>query len=202
MVARRLLLVGDSHVVGLAPTLKPLVSAVGWDFRAHSDQGKDLRFFGQPPILDDLMSDYKPHLVVIVLGTNPSGAYPEKSSARYHQQIADVLHKVKSAKVVWVGPPTILANAEDEASSVVRTYLLGQHGDMKFLNGREQTKDLNAYRTPDGFHFTAKGYELWGQRIFTGLQTSLAQFSSWKTWISLLSLAGLVVAGVLFWRGR
>lgn len=202
MVARRLLLVGDSHVAGLAPVIKPFANTVGWDLLAHSDQGKDIRFFGQQPILDDLMRDYKPHLVVIVLGTNPSGTYPEQSSARYHQQIADVLHKVKKAKVVWVGPPTILANAADEASSVARTKLLAQRTDMKLLDGREQTKDLNAYRTPDGFHFTAKGYELWGQRIFSGLQTSLSQFSSWKTWISLLSLAGLVVAGVLFWRGR
>ena len=199
---RRLLLVGDSHVAGLAPTLKPLVQAVGWDFLAHSEQGKDIRFFGQQSILDDLMSDYKPHLVVIVLGTNPSGTYPEQSSARYHQQIGDVLHKVKQARVVWVGPPTILANAADEASSIARTKLLAQRTDMTLLNGREQTKDLNAYRTPDGFHFTAQGYELWGQRIFTGLQSMLSQFSTWKTWISLLSLAGLVIAGIMFWRAR
>lgn len=189
---RRLLLVGDSHVVDLAPFLKPLVETAGWDFTSHGDVGKSTAWYGRQDILDELVQQYRPHLVVVVLGTNDEGA--EGSPNRYRQQIDTVLRKLGGAKVVWVGTPTIPRSVEEDTGAAARNRILVQHPGLVAIDSRKLTGNLGALRTPDGVHFTRKGYEEWAKRIFTQTENLLrAKSSHWRRWVAALSLVGIVV---------
>lgn len=201
MPQRRMLLVGDSLVGGLAPYLKGLVEPAGWGFTSASNVGKSTRWYGQQNIIASLVAQHAPQLVVIVLGTNDGGA--ESTPDRYRQFIADVVAQTGDAKVIWVGPPTIPRSAEDDRGSAARNRILADCPGIQAVDGRAMTDDLNAHRTPDGVHFTQAGSKIWAGRIFALIQNvKVKTAANWKRVVGVLSLVGLAVAGVFYWKNR
>jgi len=196
------LLVGDSLVAGLAPHFKKLAEAVGWDVTSEANIGKSTRWYGRQSTISSLVAQTKPHLVVIVLGTNDE--LEEHAPSVYLQQIGKVLQQTGRAKVVWVGPPTIPRSPEEDAGSAARNRIIAQQK-VLLLDGRAMTHDLDAMRTPDGVHFTSQGSKIWAERIFTKVQPTmnvLAAPFAWKKLVVGASLAVAVLAGVWYWQRR
>lgn len=184
-----LLLVGDSHSVDLARTLKPLFEAAGWTFANYGNVGKSVAWYEQQPIIEQLLAQHRPQTTLVVLGTNPSGPTPP----RFRQQVEGVLHKLSGTRVVWIGPPT-LKDASDDAESVARTKILAATSGITFLDGRSMTYDLP--RTGDGVHFTQAGYKAWAERIHQQFTAPQKAGIGWKIAMVLLAIG----TTLLIWR--
>ena len=196
----RVLLVGDSLVQGLAPRFKQLTEAAGGELVSLSSIGKSTFWYGQQTFIQDLVNQYNPRLVIIVLGTNDEGA--EQDPTKYHRAIDAVLRQTGGKRVVWVGPPTIPRSADEDAGSAARNTLLAQHGGMVVFDGRALTSDLNDKRTPDGVHFTVAGSKVWAEHIFAKLQTVGRSTPFWKKAVAVASIASLVLMGAVLMRKR
>lgn len=196
---RRVLLVGDSHVHGLAAPFKALAKAAGWDVIHYSNIGKSTAWFARQNVLASLVAQYDPRVVVIVLGTNDEGA--ERNPSDYRRNIETVLLQAGHSKVVWIGPPTILRSAEEDEGAARRNNIIAQQPGMLAVDGRAITADLTPLRSPDGVHFTVRGYKSWAERIFARtlpVMNSVSTSFSWKHLVVSASLATLVLAGVYY----
>jgi len=120
---------------------------------------------------DTLLEERKPDVVVIVMGDNLAN-YKASSFSR-----TDVKKEVlslttllasKSVRCVWVGPAwgedNKLAGKTLKRTQDISSYLETQVKPCDYVNSLEMSKP-SQWKTTDGQHFFAEGYQAWGAAI-------------------------------------
>lgn len=120
---------------------------------------------------DTLLEERKPDVVVIVMGDNLAN-YKASSFSR-----TDVKKEVlslttllasKSIRCVWVGPAwgedNKLAGKTLKRTQDISNYLETQVKPCDYVNSLEMSKP-SQWKTTDGQHFFAEGYQAWGAAI-------------------------------------
>lgn len=120
---------------------------------------------------DALLQERKPDVVVIVMGDNLAN-YKASSFSR-----TDVKKEVlslttllgnKSIRCVWVGPAwgedNKLAGKTLKRTQEISAFLESQVKPCDYVNSLEMSKP-GEWKTTDGQHFFAEGYQAWGAAI-------------------------------------
>ena len=120
---------------------------------------------------DTLLDERKPDVVVIVMGDNLAN-YKASSFSR-----TDVKKEVlslttllasKAIRCVWVGPAwgedNKLAGKTLKRTQDISAYLETQVKPCDYVNSLEMSKP-SQWKTTDGQHFFAEGYQAWGAAI-------------------------------------
>lgn len=168
----RVLLVGDSLAVGMAPHFLALAKEAGIDLRVLAKQGTRIDQWASSAELKQLVDSFKPELVLISLGTNDEYMQGDgvvtKQRAALEQFIAR-LHWSHShdyglgpEHIVWIGPPAlpkasngISAMIQDAGGSVVSPRFHYFHSER-----------LNLPRAPDRIHMSVRGYAGWAGAVW------------------------------------
>lgn len=170
----RVLLIGDSLAVGMAPHFAALAKEAGIDFKALATSGTRIDQWAANPELKKLLESFQPELVLVSLGTNDS--YMQGSGAVQKQQAQ--LEKLLSVltewprrrdyglgpdHIVWIGPPTlpkppspgIPKMIQDASGSVLSPRFYYFHSEK-----------LTMPRAADGIHPNVRGYAGWAGAIW------------------------------------
>lgn len=167
----RLLLLGDSMAEGLAPHLRALAAEHGVEFHALARRGSRIDEWAADPSLEDLLTDFQPHVVLVALGTND--VYSLSALERSGGAIRPLLDRLVGwphrddyglgAAVVWVMPPSL----PDELGGFERDDAL-----LDRIRDEARTfpsDELDIPRAPDGVHPTAAGYAAWAGALWQWL---------------------------------
>jgi hypothetical protein len=160
-------LVGDSHMEGLAPYLRPalesdghsvhVVARRGWSCRSYRRAGTYLR-----------RRTRGADLVVLLLGANDRRTDPEV----YRDDLNWILSQIDSSQVVWLGPPVASRQDVDVwhlAATRMQPALLPPT--VEWVDSREDTSDLRHSR--DAVHFLFHSYREWASRVLSRLEPRL-----------------------------
>lgn len=152
---RRVLLVGDSLAVGLAPNLQRLASFAGDSFAAEATTGT--RSDQWAPKMPSLLTKYDPTLVLISLGTNDANMSDPTQNRGYVRSIVEAV-RASGARLVWILPPTLppKLKAQPVRDMIVDTGI--------------ETYDSYLIQIPragDGIHPTPSGYSSWASAIWS-----------------------------------
>ena len=191
------LIAGDSHVEGMGNYLKRGFEARGWTAVVYANRGKSTGWFAGQTVLRELVTVNKPDLVLLILGTNDEGQ--EDQPEVYMQKATLMLSQVNGTPTVWVMSPTIPRSEKENVGSATRNSIL-QKLELPYLtliDPRPFTSTLNAYRAGDGVHFTLKGYQKWADWIVKTVTGKRSVVHSWKR---LVSIASVLVLGIVIWR--
>ena len=161
-------------VCGVMPSewLKKTTSRCGGAERIDSEPiTLSMASAAQTVPFDSLLEASKPDVVVIVMGDNLAN-YKATSFSR-----ADVKKEVlslttllasKSIRCVWVGPAwgedNKLAGKTAKRTQDISAYLETQVKPCDYVNSLEMSKS-SEWKTTDGQHFFAEGYQAWGAAI-------------------------------------
>jgi lysophospholipase L1-like esterase len=154
----RVVLVGDSLAVGLARPLAAELKARGVELRTCARVAANAGQFTEPGGfgtlgLAGLLSDFKPELVLVSLGTNdtaPGSSVREKLPARF-----DLLRQRASAagaRVVFLEPPPLPWSREP-------IHRAASHAGAPLLLAPA------IEQAPDHIHATPAGYAAWAKHI-------------------------------------
>jgi len=162
-----IVLVGDSHMEGVAPYLSPALTAQGhnvhvvarrgWSCGSYRRAGSYLRRRARGA-----------DLVVVLLGANDR----VRDDEEYREDLDWVLAQLGSAQVVWFGPPVALDPELDAwhfAATEAQPRLLPNS--VEWVDSRIDTADLT--HAPDSMHFLFSSYSEWASRIMIRLQPHL-----------------------------
>lgn len=160
----RVLLVGDSLAVGLAPYLSVLSGPRRVAFESTAAVGTRIDQWSNNAALRQRLASFRPTLVLVSLGTND--AYMMGGAATAEQQRAKLrellmMIKAAGADYVWVGPPLLPAAKNPAVLSMIRDEVPMTH--------YYHSERLELPRGPDGLHPTLKGYAGWAGLIWTHL---------------------------------
>jgi hypothetical protein len=100
----RVLLVGDSLAVGLAPELTKLADSVGLSFQHAATGGTSVVQWDA--WIADKLTQYRPNIVLVSLGAND---YQRTDPDRVRVAIAGFVGKCHDAgaQICWIRPPTM-----------------------------------------------------------------------------------------------
>ncbi len=155
----RVLLVGDSHAVGLKPYLEHYLRQQGHSLDALVRVG-----IATPKLVDLWNRDVvrAADAVVVASGTNDSG-YRERPVA-YDGAVRAVLdaYAAPGKYFAWWGPPVLSRPDLVELPSFVLLHVKPRVDFLRgfYLDSRELTSSLS-WRRPDGVHLTPTGYMKW-----------------------------------------
>ncbi|MFM7726440.1 MAG: SGNH/GDSL hydrolase family protein, partial [Flavobacteriales bacterium] len=157
---QRILLIGDSEAGGLMSLFNDycianghkLVATMVWNSATIYNYGYSTR-------VDDLMKQYQPTLVVIVLGLNEM--YARDLAKR--SKAADMLRaKLGSTPYLWVGPANFM-----EDHGINKVYEQTATSERFF-----SSKNLNLPKGSDKRHPNREGYKIWMEHISRFVQSS------------------------------
>jgi hypothetical protein len=153
-----------------------------WLKKTTSRCGGAERIEGEPIILsmasaaqtvpfDLLLDQRKPDVVVIVMGDNLAN-YKASSFSRtdVRKELLSLTTRLanKSIRCVWVGPAWgedhKLAGKTFKRTKDVSAFLESQVKPCDYVNSLEMSKP-GEWKTTDGQHFFAEGYQAWGAAI-------------------------------------
>jgi lysophospholipase L1-like esterase len=167
----RLLLVGDSLSVGLAPPLKALAVEAGVDWAYVGETGTRIDQWAgnsaQGGKLNALLASFQPTLVLVCLGTNDEALKKYNAStdvlAKQRPYVEQLLEKIRAAgaDVAWIGPPTLAFQIPE-----FRAWLKAKMGGRHWF----PSDKYDIPRQPDGIHATVKGYAGWSGLIWQWIQ--------------------------------
>jgi lysophospholipase L1-like esterase len=154
----RLLLVGDSLSLGLAPHLQALARDAKLPFLALGQNSTTIDHWTRDARLTEALAQFKPTHVLIVLGTND--AFTSQPLKTVEAQVRKLLDKIQAAGAtpLWVTPPKLPPKARQDVLQLL---------DASTPN-RFQSRDL-ALPQPDGIHSTPRGYAGWAGAIWAWL---------------------------------
>jgi len=156
----RLLLVGDSLAVGLAPHLELLAEEEGIeDYRALAVSGSRIDQWADSAALEEVLETFHPTLVLVSLGTNDEALGPgaaDRQAEALDELLA--LFEDTDAAIAWIGPPELPFEGGG-----VRELL------MEAVPHYFDSEDYEIPRGPDDLHPTAAGYAGWAGVIWTWL---------------------------------
>jgi lysophospholipase L1-like esterase len=169
----RVLLIGDSLAVGMAPHFAALAKEAGIDFKALATVGTRIDQWSANADLKKLLESFQPELVLVSLGTNDEfmqGDAVKKQQPQLEKLLALLTQWPRSRDyglgaeyIVWIGPPTlpnppspgIPKMIQDAAGSVLAPRFSYFHSER-----------LQMPRGPDGIHPNVRGYAGWAGAIW------------------------------------
>lgn len=161
--ATRLLLVGDSLAVGMAPYFQSMAQQARIPFTSLAVVGTRIDQWADNAALRSTLQSFRPTLVLVSLGTNDE--YMQGADVVSRQRGAlDRLRAMitaSTADLVWIGPPTL-----PKASS---NGIVGMLRDAIPSADYFPSEALTLPRGPDGIHPTARGYAGWAGAIWQWL---------------------------------
>ena len=170
----RVLLIGDSLSVGLAPILESSLRARGvGDFSAIGRGGTNIKQWAQDvgdgARLNEALTTFRPTLVLISLGTNDEATrklsgYENFDVARQRApHIEQLRNKLSGVRSVWLGPP---AADKWTADRRFRDLLRATWGDLYF-----DTEAVAPRKSTDLVHFSSAGNRTWRDAIVAWLES-------------------------------
>lgn len=170
----RVLLVGDSLAVGMAPFFAALAKEAGVEFKSLAKEGTRIDQWASNAELAKLLDSYQPNLVLVSLGTNDAYMKGEGVVAKQQAQL-DKLYALLTQwprkkdyglgpeHLVWIGPPTLPAAPTPAMVGMI------QASSGSALSPRYHyfhSDRLALPRGPDNLHPTAKGYAGWAGAVW------------------------------------
>jgi len=170
----RILLVGDSLAVGLAPHLAALAKDTGASFQALATVGTRIDQWADSDALTKALDAVQPTLVLISLGTNDEYLQGD-AVARQRPYLEKLLQKIEQYShkqdyglgpdaIVWIGPPT-LPKPTVGIVAMVQEAAAGLRPRISYF----PTQTLTIPRGPDHIHPTARGYAGWAGALWQWL---------------------------------
>lgn len=152
----RLLLVGDSLAVGLAPPLRALSADARVTFDSIAKEGTRIDQWARSQVLADKLAQFQPTLILVSLGTNDEYL---PSAAPQEPHLHELLERLrKAAPVAWIGPPTLPKSASNGVTPMIKANVPRSH--------YFPSDSLQIPRGPDGIHPTARGYAGWAGALW------------------------------------
>jgi len=145
-----------------------------WGFWEHHTGRLDRRSINRnTPKLLELIQTHRPHTVIIVLGTNMVWRQQIPEDGKNVQYLMN-LTKRSGAKCIWVGPPDLKVNTQEQARWVTEIHQLLEQ--QAATNGCQLIDSWNFTNYPensgDGIHYDqvpgigARLAEAWAQDVF------------------------------------
>jgi len=159
----RLLVVGDSLAVGLAPYLSALARDAGVHVTALAKQSTRIDQWAQSPALAQALAAH-PTVVLVSLGTND--AYMDHAAKAQAPHLERLLAAIAGARaqVAWVGPPTLPTLARAPSRELLDLLVARVPAGAYFPS---HTYPIE--RGPDRLHPSARGYAAWAAAIWCWL---------------------------------
>jgi lysophospholipase L1-like esterase len=168
---QRVLLIGDSLAVGMAPHFAALSKEAGVEFKALATVGTRIDQWASSKALQALLENFQPELVLISLGTNDEYMTGDaaKRQAPYLKQLIEVISRYPRKAdyglgpewIVWIGPPILPKSAG--ISQMIQASAGSPLSPSYYYFHSEQ---LQIPRGPDKIHPTALGYAGWAGAIW------------------------------------
>lgn len=169
----RVLLIGDSLSVGVAPLLEASLRERGvGDFSAIGRGGTNIKQWAQDvgdgARLNEALATFRPTLVLISLGTNDEATrklpgYENFDVARQRApHIEQLRNKLSGVRSAWLGPP---AADKWTADKRFRDLLQATWGDLYF-----NTEAVAPQKGRDRVHFSSAGNRVWRDAIVSWLE--------------------------------
>ncbi len=165
----RLLLVGDSLALGLAPPLGQLAKENGVLFRVVGKTGSTVgQWAGATSLNAELVRALaeKPAVVLVSLGTNDEALSTESARAELPQlERLIALIEASGAELGWIGPPKLLPGLSFSPNGFTRSI------QKRVPQGAYFASDsYDIPRAPDRLHPTVRGYAGWAGAIWQWLR--------------------------------
>lgn len=159
----RLLLVGDSLAVGLAPYLKDLAAAERIQFSSLATVGTRIDQWSDNAALRERLQSFRPTVVLVSLGTNDEymgGKDVVERQQAHLVRLVGLLMTAQPEHILWIGPPAL-----PKPTNGIVPMLKEQ------IPGRDYfpSDQLTIPRGPDRIHPTARGYAGWAGAIWQWL---------------------------------
>jgi lysophospholipase L1-like esterase len=161
----RILLVGDSMGVGLAPQLRAMADEAGLPFAALAVEGTTISdWAGLRPTqnheaLMATLDAFRPTLILVALGTNDEYLSAASLEAERDDVFALLDQLEQYGQVAWIGVPSL---PKTESNGAVE--LIAETEVPYFPSER-----LEIPRAPDALHPTVAGYGSWAGMIWAWL---------------------------------
>lgn len=170
----RILLIGDSLAVGMAPHFAALAKEAGIDFKAMATVGTRIDQWATNADLKKLLETFQPELVLVSLGTNDEFMKGADIVAKQQAQLEKLLtllsqwsrsrdYGLGAEHIVWIGPPT-LPNPPTPGISKMIQDAAGSALSPRFYYFHSER--IQMPRGPDNIHPTARGYAGWAGAIW------------------------------------
>lgn len=170
----RVLLIGDSLAVGMAPHFSMLAKDAGVEFKSLAKVGTRIDQWASSAELKKLAESFKPDLVLVSLGTNDEfmrGADVVQKQQVQLEKLLAVLTEWPRAidyglgpeHIVWIGPPTLPNPPSPDVAKMIQESA-GSVLSPKFHYFHSEK--LTIPRGPDGIHPTVRGYAGWAGAIW------------------------------------
>jgi len=158
----RLMLVGDSLAVGMAPHFACLSKEQKVPFEALAKVSTRIDQWAASQVLSEHVAQFRPTLVIVSLGTNDAYMMGDVA-ARQAGPLDQLLAKLTAggAEVAWVGPPSLPGKPNAGLLALLRERIASSH---YFASDA-----LPIPRGPDQLHPTARGYAGWAGTIWQWL---------------------------------
>lgn len=163
----RLLLVGDSLAVGMAPHFRALAKEQRVPFESLAKQGTRIDQWAASRKLAEKLEAFQPTLVLVSLGTNDEYLMGDggKRQAPHLKALLEKFSRVPhkhdyglGAEVGWIGPPKLPKKKSNGVIPLLRSTIPETH--------YFESQKLEIPRGPDKLHPTARGYAGWSGAVW------------------------------------
>ncbi len=206
----RVLFAGDSLMEKLGPQVEPALTVhLNWSCLPIGKRSTGLcrpDFYNWPAVLEKNLRDFRPHLVVMWVGTNDNqnvygvktgGLLTEAWKNAYHRKMLEIIRLCQKyqARLIFIGPP-VVEDAKVDAELKQITGVMGvvcRHYRIPFLDARPIFSDRQgryvrqmvnkqgkpvAIRTKDGVHITDAGNNLVMKQLYPLMRRTLGYDST------------------------
>ena len=170
----RVLLIGDSLAVGMAPHFSALSKEAGIDLKTLATVGTRIDQWATNSELKKLLETFQPELVLISLGTNDEFMRGTDVVAKQQVQLEKLValltqwprsrdYGMGPDHIVWIGPPALPSPPSPGMVAMI------QEGAGNALTPRYyyfHSERLQLPRGPDQIHPTVRGYAGWAGAIW------------------------------------
>lgn len=167
-VGSKILLVGDSLAVGLAPTFKALATQDGYVPTASAVSGTTISYWAGK--LPALLAKEQPQLVLVSLGTNDSVGSVFASEGGALAAIVKMVGDA-GALLVWIGPPELPRNTNLTGQDQVRAGI--QAESPWYFDSQTVDLPLSQRDAAQRIHPSASGYAKWMSALWAWLQAQI-----------------------------
>jgi lysophospholipase L1-like esterase len=158
----RLMLVGDSLAVGMAPYFSCLSKEQKLPFDALAKVSTRIDQWAASQVLTDHVATFQPTLVLVSLGTNDAFMMGDVAT-KQRPALAQLIAKLSAggAEIAWIGPPQL----PGKPNAGLLALLKSAFPTANYF----ASETLPIPRGPDGLHPTAKGYAGWSGALWQWL---------------------------------
>ena len=160
-----IVLLGDSLAEGMQSQFSALARKNHYLFSSKTKRGSTIDFWSKN--IESIIAAEHPSILIVSLGTNDSFLQDPKSQVGHIQKIkkASIENNIKLA---WIMPPELPERAAGK--EMIRDIIQKEIRPPDVVVEVAESKNE---RSPDGIHFTTKGYKLWANSIWGWLVEKL-----------------------------